>query len=657
MKKRKYYIIFMLVFAFFIVLNFVIHVYRTNQFNNRIHKITVGDEQSDYTFTFTPQNGSDVSWTRTAHIGDKTIDLNACSFEGVFKNQSEIEVSDWKLRLDITEDCYVNAAWCGLVEIHQFVSSGEKVQILDLRNFDKSEVILSYYEDGDIFLFPLKAGDYLVYYPNEEAKELSFAATANGPGQVSIGVIIYWDSSEDFSKPDYAVEYQTRKGYLQGREAVIFAITSFIWILMLVAGIAVNISYALMCKQSEIENSKRDIERQTSERMLDELIQALASSIDAKDAYTHGHSERVAQYALKLAQKLNLSSTECKKVFYAGLVHDVGKIAISENIINKTGRLTDEEFEVIKSHPARGEKILTKIEDMPYLALGAKYHHERYDGKGYPSNAMGEEIPLLARIIAVADSYDAMTSQRSYRNTLDQKIVKQEIWKGIGTQFDPLVAKHMISMIDADVDYDMREKIDEKYEIINEIKSNEFWADYNPKSIKSEEKLMSDASIKYFAEFICTVDNWCNPKKLSLIGQEEKQVRFTSKTDEGAEYIWNVPTVIIYTSADGEPVGQDYKELAVFMCAGYSWKTGITCSEENSLYRKEAFVDWNNWLSKNKEGLEYTITAKRENNIITLKVENDLILVSGRVVLPEDFEGNTYICVTGENTRIDNYFL
>lgn len=653
MKKRKIYIGFMIVFAFFILLNFAIHAYRTNQFNNRIHTISGEGEQGDYTFTFTPQNGSDVSWTRTANVGDRIIDLNACSFEGVFKNQSEIEVSDWTLRLDISEDCYVNAAWCGLVEIHQFVSSGEKVQKLDLRNIDKSKVNLTFYEDGDIFLFPLMEGDYLVYYPNEEAKELSFAATANGPGQVGIGIIFYWDSNETFCKPDLTVEYQTHKRYLQGREAVICAIASFIWIMMLVAGIAVRISYSMMLKKAEIENSKRDIERKTSERMLDELIKALASSIDAKDAYTHGHSERVAQYALKLAQKLNLSNEECKEVFYAGLVHDVGKIAISENIINKTGRLTDEEFEVIKSHPARGEKILTKIEDMPYLALGAKYHHERYDGKGYPSKAMGEEIPLLARIIAVADSYDAMTSQRSYRNTLDQKIVKQEIWKGIGTQFDPLVAKHMISMIDADVDYDMREKIDEKYEIINEITTNEFWENYDPKSIKSEDKIMSDTSIKYFAEFICTVDTWCNPIKLSSIGTEETQVRFTSKTNEDAQYIWNVPAVILYTSEDGEPVGKNYKELAVFMCAGYSWKTGITCSEECSLYRKEAFGDWNNWLTKNKEGLEYTVSAKREKNIITLNVENDMLLVSCKAVLPEDFDGNTYICVAGENSSVE----
>jgi len=654
MKTKKCFIWFMVVFAFFIVLNFGIHVYRTNLFNQKQHIINQEADEGEYVFTFTPQNDCEISWTRTAQIDDNRLDLNACSFEGVFVNQSEIEVSDWTLRLDITEDCFVNAAWCGVVEIHQAVNTQETVQTLDLRDFDKSEVSLTYYEDGDIFLFPVYAGDYLIYYPNKEAKETSFAATANGPGQTSIGIIFYWDSLKTFSTPTYQVKYQKHKNYTQGREAFIFLITSLLWVLLFVAGLAVHITYARMQKKAEIEQSKREIEVKTSEKMLDQMIKTLASSIDAKDKYTHGHSERVAQYALKLAQEMNLSSRECKEVFYSGLVHDVGKIAISDTIINKPDRLTEDEFAAIKTHPMRGEKILSQIEDMPYLAVGAQYHHERYDGKGYPCGAKGEEIPLLARIIAVADSYDAMTSQRSYRNTLDQRIVKQEIWKGIGTQFDPVVAKHMIAMIDADVDYEMREKNDEKYETINQITSNEFWKDYNPKSIKSEEKIMSDTSLTYFAEFINTVDHWCNPIKLVEIATESKEICICSQTHANADYIWNTPIVILYTSTDGKPVGENYKELFVLMSAGYSWKTGVTVHEESSLTRKDAFGDWNNWISKNKAGLNYRIRVKQTADEIAVEMDNELILVKGIIKLPEDFDRPIYLCVSGENCDITN---
>jgi len=553
MKKKKIYIVFMIVFAGFILLNFAIHAYRTNAFNNQIFTIREDNQDQEYTFDLSPANGKEISWKRTASINGEAIDLYACSYEGVFENSSEIEVSDWTLRVDITSDCYLNSAWCGIVEIHQNVLNDEKVQTLDLRNLGAYTLELEFYEDGDITLFPLKSGDYLIYYPDEGADEKHFAANAHKSAQASIGIIFYWNQNDEFASPGYEVEYQKHKNYFQGKESIIFIVNSIIWLLFLVAGVAVDITIASIRKKEEIENSKREIEQKTTEIMLDEMIKALASSIDAKDAYTHGHSERVARYALMLAKKLDLSPKECKEIFYAGLVHDVGKIAIPDGIINKPGKLTDEEFAVIKSHPLRGEKILSKIEKMPYLAIGAKYHHERYDGNGYPCHVKGEDLPISARIIAVADSYDAMTSQRSYRKNLDQRIVKQEIWKGMGTQFDPLVAKHMIAMIDADVDYEMRQSMDEKYEMIDEISSSEFWEAYDPKSIKSEETLMSDTLFKYFGEFVQTVDHWCNLVGLMDVDNNSSEAKVFSKTLEDAEYIWNAPTVILYSSDDGSP--------------------------------------------------------------------------------------------------------
>ena len=140
-----------------------------------------------------------------------------------------------------------------------------------------------------------------------------------------------------------------------------------------------------------------------------------------------------------------------------GLLHDIGKIGIPNSIINKPDRLTDEEFEIVKKHPVYGYEILSEIKSMPALSTGARYHHERYDGKGYPDGLKGEQIPFLARIIAVADSYDTMTSNRSYRKYLPQDVVRSEIEKNIGTQFDPAPAEAMLKIIDKDKNYMLHE--------------------------------------------------------------------------------------------------------------------------------------------------------------------------------------------------------
>ncbi len=193
-------------------------------------------------------------------------------------------------------------------------------------------------------------------------------------------------------------------------------------------------------------------------QMTAETAEALARAIDAKDKYTHGHSTRVAEYSREIARRAGKSESECRKVFLAALLHDVGKIGIPNSIINKNGKLTEEEYNVIKAHPVIGTQILANITQTPNIADGAHYHHERYDGKGYPEGLSGKNIPDIGRLIAVADAYDAMTSNRSYRGSLPQEYVRNEIEKGIGTQFDPDYAKIMLEIIDEDKDYSMREK-------------------------------------------------------------------------------------------------------------------------------------------------------------------------------------------------------
>ena len=141
-----------------------------------------------------------------------------------------------------------------------------------------------------------------------------------------------------------------------------------------------------------------------------------------------------------------------------GLLHDIGKIGIKDEIINKPGKLTDEEFAMIKSHPAIGYDILKNMTEVENIEYGARWHHERYDGTGYPDGIKGEEIPEYARMIAVADAYDAMASNRSYRGAMPQEVIREEIVKGKGRQFDPVFADIMVQLIDEDVNYDMRQK-------------------------------------------------------------------------------------------------------------------------------------------------------------------------------------------------------
>ena len=214
-------------------------------------------------------------------------------------------------------------------------------------------------------------------------------------------------------------------------------------------------------------NLKQEVHRQTqlaeerlaaSERLFEETVMTLAKTIDAKDAYTRGHSQRVAMYSRQIAEKLGWLEDEQRKIYFMGLLHDIGKIGVPEAIINKTTRLTDVEYGQIKQHTVIGSEILELIAEFPELAVGARSHHERYDGKGYPDGFAGSQIPVYARVIAVADAYDAMTSRRSYRDVLPQDVVRGEIAKGRGTQFDPQFADIMLQIIDEDSEYLLHER-------------------------------------------------------------------------------------------------------------------------------------------------------------------------------------------------------
>jgi putative nucleotidyltransferase with HDIG domain len=181
-----------------------------------------------------------------------------------------------------------------------------------------------------------------------------------------------------------------------------------------------------------------------------DTLSALTSAIDAKDSYTRGHSERVTELSIKLAEAYQVPDMEIENIKLGGLLHDIGKIGIPEAILNKPGRLTDEEYDIIKSHPDLGLHILGKVEFLEHIVPIIRHHHERYDGKGYPSGLKADNIPLLARIVSVVDTFDAMTTNRPYRKALTVEESLTEIEKCSGTQFDPLVVDCFIQMVRRD---------------------------------------------------------------------------------------------------------------------------------------------------------------------------------------------------------------
>lgn len=188
-------------------------------------------------------------------------------------------------------------------------------------------------------------------------------------------------------------------------------------------------------------------QRQMYRGIVNQSLRTIANTIDAKDSYTNGHSVRVATYSREIAKRMGYSENDQETVFYVALLHDIGKIGIPDSILNKEGPLTPEEWKIIRKHPIKGGEILRDFTALKGVADGAKYHHERYDGKGYCEGLAGEDIPLMARIICVADCYDAMSCDRCYRKAFPPEKIIEELEQGSGTQFDPKIAAIMIDMI------------------------------------------------------------------------------------------------------------------------------------------------------------------------------------------------------------------
>lgn len=232
--------------------------------------------------------------------------------------------------------------------------------------------------------------------------------------------------------------FQIRKEHSIYERGYLYALIAAATLLVLLSGIII----------AQHVHKKRMLKRQQEYKNLtDQSIDMIAKIIDAKDKYTIGHSKRVAIYAVEIGKRVGLSQEQLEQLHYSALLHDIGKIGIPDQILNKKGKLTDEEFAIIKQHPAIGGKILKDFTLVPWISAGAEFHHERYDGKGYNKGLKAEEIPLYARIICVADAFDCMNSTRVYRPSMTEEVIYQELEKGKGTQFDEKFAEIMMQMM------------------------------------------------------------------------------------------------------------------------------------------------------------------------------------------------------------------
>ena len=360
----------------------------------------------------------------------------------------------------------------------------ELQQITDNTPYVQYLYLVQVHKDGFHFVFDLTTSDY------ELSKYLE-----TEPSELEIGYVYPFDRSFDKYIPAllagqridvietddeygwlltaYEPIYNNLgecKGYI-GTDASMIGVSSYtnaftIWVLVIsvifLAGVAlVGVLVASYTRHAAELDVKAE-QQSRDQKILQEVIESYSQVVDAKDPYTNGHSSRVAEYAVKIAELAGKNDEECQKIYFTALLHDVGKVGIPDSIINKPGKLTKEEFNIIKQHPEKGNQILSEIDAFSYLSVGAHFHHERYDGKGYPNGLKGEEIPEIARIIACADAYDAMTSRRSYRDPIPQHIVREEFVKGIGTQFDPEFARNMLHLIDLDAEYAMKDREENK---------------------------------------------------------------------------------------------------------------------------------------------------------------------------------------------------
>lgn len=378
------------------------------------------------------------TWTKVFDPKNEGLtepNMQAYTYDFTVSNNTADEISDFSFRLSFSRDVYLMSGWNGALEIHQFRNGVETADTVpDLRDFDPGAYRLETVVIDGESLIVMRPGDYLVYHPSASMNAMEIPIEPHEA--TTPGFILYAAIGESIGDSALRLDYAFHR--LLTSEPL-FWISLTLVLLWLVALSSFAISAAQIRKYQA--RHERDNE------IINESIETFTGFIDAKDPYTNGHSKRVAIYTRRIAQEFGYGGEELDRIYYIALLHDCGKIGVPDSILGKPEKLNDEEYEILKSHAEHGGEILSRFKSLPEVGKGARYHHERYDGKGYPEGLAGDDIPFIARMICVADSFDAMNTNRVYRKKLPKERIISEIEANKGLQFDPKVADVMLRLL------------------------------------------------------------------------------------------------------------------------------------------------------------------------------------------------------------------
>ena len=435
-KVIKYLVFFVFGIAALLFVLFIIHVIDVHKFNGEWRVVTADSTSTQVLVDIHPRGGVTDSWVKV-ETGLGT-DLNAKIYELVVSNNAQTTLEDWHLRINVSESFYLNNGWCGTFEIHQFDQEGKELsQTIDLRNFRHDDLVVNYHQADQDLLIPLNRGDYVIYHPDTSGNsgEVPIKGSAEFAGTSVCGIIAY-SVSGDVKFSDYELSYRLHKSIWDGSKGKFF----------IVAFIALALALAIL--GSVFFVSVRFEEKLASKsQTLSDVYKVCCAMADSRDYYSKGHSERVAEYSKMIAEKMGMDKSDCELVYQAALLHNIGNVFVAEQTLRKNGKLTREEYAEVKTHVTKGAELLKGMEGLPQAAEAAAFHHERYDGTGYPSGKKEDEIPLIARIVAVADAYDAMSNDRPYRNKLMRDQIREEFISNRGTQFDPAIVAAFLDIM------------------------------------------------------------------------------------------------------------------------------------------------------------------------------------------------------------------
>ncbi|MBR5933645.1 MAG: HD-GYP domain-containing protein [Treponema sp.] len=374
------------------------------------------DPKSDIYIVFSVENSK--RWELQNHTF-------GAQYDGKFINNTNHRFTDWTVTAEVPENYWVDSTWNA---DFSFYFTGDKP--IPIEHVETADYMRQFQSDKNQLV--------MKKVPNSRGTEV-LGKNSKSSDSFMIGMIMYTPRIYEITNIKI-----TGKFIYEPSESIIYHILLIGITISVVAFLILIIIRIAVIKQVKYYEVRQKLDSD----IIVQAFKTFANFVDAKDPYTRGHSLRVAHYSREIAKRLKLSDHEQSEIFWLALMHDVGKISVSDSILNKPSKLSEDEYKEIRSHVTKGYEMLKDFTAMPMLKEVAKSHHEHFDGKGYPEGLKGIAIPLEARIVCVSDSFDAMNSDRCYRKKLSKDAIIRELQIEEGKHFDPRIARIMLSMID-----------------------------------------------------------------------------------------------------------------------------------------------------------------------------------------------------------------